>query len=356
MNPKKHLRKIFRTPVDKTDRQSFIRLDKNEWTLPYPDHILSEIKNTINSEYLSCYPAIYQIYKALSKFHSLSEDHFLVAAGSDGAIRAVFDAFVSPGDEIIDIQPNFAMYSVYAQLFGADEVSVFYNPDNLSLDLEEVKEKINKKTRFIVLSNPNSPAGVLISNDDIRTLLTAAAEYGAGVLVDEAYYPISGSTAMGLLNDYDNLIILRSFSKAFGLAAARVGYAVANPDTIEMLAKFKPMYEINSLGVLCSVLLLNNYSIIENSVKNLLRNKGKFVNDVEKLGLQVLPSGTNFVNIVVGKKNCRPLIDEFEKQGILIRPGYEWGILKECIRISIGDEPAMEKAYCVLKNWRLSTL
>lgn len=356
MIPKKHLREIFRTPVDKTDRQLYIRLDKNEWTVPYPAPLLNKIKNTINSEFLSCYPAIYQIYDALSKFHSLSEDHFLVAAGSDGAIRAVFDAFVSPGDEIINIQPNFAMYSVYSQLYGANEVRVFYNPDNLSLDLDEVVGKINKKTRFIILSNPNSPAGVQILNDDIKILLDAAAEYNAGVLVDEAYYPISGSTAMGLLNDYDNLIILRSFSKAFGLAAARVGYVVGNPVTIEMLAKFKPMYEINSLGVLCSVLLLKNYSIIEESIKNLLRNKDNFVNDIEKLGLQVLPSGTNFVNIVVGKKNCRPLIDEFEKQGILIRPGYEWGILNQCIRISIGDEQDMEKAYCILKKWSPSTL
>ena len=356
MIPKKHLSEIFRTPADKTNRQLYIRLDKNEWVVPYPDNILNEIKNTINSEFLSCYPQIYQIYEALSKFHSLSGDYFLVAAGSDGAIRAVFDAFVTKGDEIINIKPNFAMYSIYAQLYCAIEVGVFYNPDNLSLDLDEVIEKINKKTRFIVLSNPNSPTGVQITNEDIKKLLDAAAKYNAGVLVDEAYYPISGSTAMGLLNDYDNLIILRSFSKAFGLAAARVGYAVGNPVTIEMLAKFKPMYEINGLGVLCSVLLLKNYSIIENSVKKLLRNKEIFINDVEKLGFQILPSGTNFVNIVVGKKNCHLLIDEFEKQGILIRPGYEWGILNQCIRISIGDEQAMEKAYCILKNWSHITL
>ena len=108
------------------------------------------------------------------------------------------------------------------------------------------------------------------------------------------------------------------------------------------------------LGVICSVLLLKNYSIIENSVKHLLTNKEKFVKDIEKLGLQVLPSGTNFVNIVVGKKNCRPLIDEFERTGILIRPGYEWGILKQCIRISIGDDQAMEKAYCILRKWSLT--
>jgi histidinol-phosphate aminotransferase len=317
----------------------------------YPDQFLIEIKSNIDPEFLSSYPAVYKIYDALSKFHSLSEEHFLVAAGSDGAIRAAFDAFVSSGDEIINIQPNFAMYSVYARLYGAKEVGVFYNPDNLLLDLGKVKEKINKKTRFIVLSNPNSPAGSQISNDEIKILLDASAKYGAGVLVDEAYYPISGSTAMGLLKDYDNLIIFRSFSKAFGLAAARVGYAVGNPASIEMLAKFKPMYETNSLGVLCSTMLLNHYSIVENSVKTLLKNKIIFVKDVEKLGLRVLPSGTNFVNIVVGEENCRQLIDVFEKNGILIRPGYEWGILKQCIRISIGNKKAMEKVYSILKRW-----
>lgn len=355
MIPKTYLNDIYRTPVDRTARESYTRLDKNEWTVPYLEKILDKIKKSITPDFLSCYPEVYKLYDALSKFHSLPQDHFLPAAGSDGAIRAVFDAFVSPGDEIINIQPNFAMYNVYAKLYRAKEIGVYYDPQNLTLDTDNVIGRITRKTRFIIVSNPNSPAGVQISNDDIKTLLDAAAEYNAGVLVDEAYYPISGTTAMGLLNDYDNLIILRSFSKAFGLAAARVGYAIGKPESIEMLAKFKPMYETNALGVLCCIALLDQYAVIEKSVNQLLKNKKEFVQDVEGLGLTVLPSGTNFVNIVVGEKECKPLLKIFEENRILIRPGYEWGILKHCIRISIGDKKAMKHVYRILKRWIYET-
>ena len=191
------------TPVDRTKRHNFIRLDKNEWTVDYPAKLISMIKKNITPEFFSCYPEVYQLYDALSHFHSLPHEQFLITAGSDGAIRATYDAFVSPGDEIINILPNFAMYSVYSQLYQAKEIGIYYNEKDLSLDVNAVLKKITKKTRFIVLSNPNSPAGVQISNDDIKALLNAAAEYNAGVLVDEAYYPISGSTAIELLKGYE---------------------------------------------------------------------------------------------------------------------------------------------------------
>ncbi|MHB8163419.1 MAG: pyridoxal phosphate-dependent aminotransferase [Methanoregula sp.] len=350
MIPKAYLRAIFRTPVDRTPRASYIRLDKNEWTVPIPKKVLDQIKNEISADFLSCYPEVYKLYDALAEFHSLSVDHFLPAAGSDGAIRATFDAFVSPGDEIINIQPNFAMYSVYAKLYQAKEIGVFYHPEKLTLDVDDVIQKITRKTRLIIHSNPNSPAGVLISNDQIRQILDAASEHNTGVLVDEAYFPNSDSTSLDLLKDYPNLLIMRSFSKAFGLASARVGYAIGNPESIELLAKFKPMYEVNALGVVCCTTLLNHYSIVEKTVRQLLKNKKEFVRNVEGLGLTVLPSGTNFVNIVVGQKKIKPLIDTFEKAGILIRPGYDYGILKECIRISIGDEQAMEKVLTILEK------
>jgi len=349
--PKAHLPDIYRTPVDRTPRSSYIRLDKNEWTVPLPKKLLARIKNEISPDFLSCYPEVYKLYDALSDFHSLPQDHFLPAAGSDGAIRATFDAFVSPGDEIINIQPNFAMYTVYANLYQAKEISVFYHPEKLTLDISEVIKKISRKTRLIIVSNPNSPAGVLLSNDQIRQLLDAASDCDAGVLVDEAYYPISGTTAVDLLKEYPNLIVLRSFSKAFGLASARVGYAIGRPEIIGLLAKFKPMYEVNSLGVLCCTTLIRHYPVVEKSVRQLLKNKKDFVRNVEALGLTVLPSGTNFVNIVVGEAQCQPLIKKFEDNGVLIRPGYNWGILRQCIRISIGDKKSMKTVSGILKRW-----
>jgi histidinol-phosphate aminotransferase len=350
--PKKHLEAIERSPVDLTPRHEYIRLDKNEWTLDYPAGIISKIQKSITPEFLSCYPEVYQLYDALSQFHSLPAEQFLITAGSDGAIRATYDAFVSPGDEIINILPNFAMYSVYSKLYRAKEIGIYYHEKDLSLDIPSVLKKINKKTRFVIISNPNSPAGVLVPNEDIEKLIRATAGFGGGVLIDEAYYPISGSTALPFINEYENLIILRSFSKAFGLASARVGYAISNAKTIGMLAKYKPMYETNSLGILCATTLLENYPVVEKTVRNLIKTRTHFVRNLEELGMVVLPSQTNFVNIVVGHENVSPLLRLFETKGILIRPGYNWGILGECIRVSIGNPESMDRVVEILRNWK----
>jgi len=291
------------------------------------------------------------MYEALSAFHFLPKESFLVTAGSDGAIRAVYDAFVEKGERVINIQPNFAMYDVYTRLKQAQPVDIWYDPETLALDTGGVVSSLKKKTSLIVISNPNSPTGVEIPPADIRTLLEAAADNGTRVLIDEAYYPFTPITSLPFLKEFDNVIILRTFSKAFGLASLRAGYAISEPGTIEQMSKFKPMYEVNSMAVLCATILLERYDVIEDAVRRCLDVKEWFCKKIQKLGFAVIPGRTNFVNIVVGKGHISDLVEVYRENGILIRPGYPWGVLEECIRISIGDADAMEAAYSVLERW-----
>lgn len=351
MRQKKYLQDIYRTPPDSTNRCDYIRLDKNEYTLPLRADILEQIRNSVTPEFLSCYPPVYRMYEALCAFHSLPKESFLVTAGSDGAIRAAYDAFVEKGARVINIQPNFAMYDVYTKIKRAQPLDIWYHPETLALDINEVIGSLTRKTSLIVLSNPNSPTGVEISPAEIRLLLESAADNGTRVLIDEAYYPFSPLTSLPFLDEFGNVIILRTFSKAFGLASLRAGYAVSDPDTIEAMAKFRPMYEINSLAVLCATLLLERYDVIGDAVQRCLAIKERFCRNVQTLGLPVIQSRTNFVNIVVGKGHISDLVELYRENGILIRPGYPWGILGECIRISIGDEDAMDAAYRVLERW-----
>jgi histidinol-phosphate aminotransferase len=320
--------------------------------MPLPPELLDSIRNSVTPEFLGCYPEVYKIYDALSRFHGISPDSVLVAAGSDGAIRAAYDAFVRKGDRVINIQPNFAMYDVYSRIKQAVPVDIHYHPGTLSLDINEITGSLSRKTSLLVLSNPNSPTGVEIPQADIEVLLETAREYGTRVLIDEAYYPFSPITSLNFISRFDNVIILRTFSKAFGLASLRVGYALSSRDIIQEMATFRPMYEINAMGVLCACTLLENHPLVERFVRSCMDIKKEFCENVGALGLTVIPSSTNFVNIVVGKENVQDLIGLFRKNRILIRPGYPWGLLEECIRISIGKREEMNTVFSILKRWK----
>jgi histidinol-phosphate aminotransferase len=314
--------------------------------------MLEMIRQSITPEFLGCYPEVYKLYRALSAFHGFTEEHFLIAAGSDGAIRAAYDAFVNTGDDVTNIQPNFAMYDVYTRLHNANPVDICYDPTSLMLDTRKVAEHICDKTALLVLSNPNSPVGAEIPLDDIRYLLEKAEEHDTRVIVDEAYYPFSDNTSAGFLNTHKNLILLRTFSKAFGLAGLRVGYAISSKENIDLMGKFKPMYEVNTLAVLCACSYLDQYQFIEQSVRESLQIKKWFINTIESLGFSTIPGSSNFVNIVVGKKNVQCLVDMCRANRILIRPGFPYGILGECIRISVGTRSEMATAAEVLGRWK----
>jgi histidinol-phosphate aminotransferase len=349
---KDYLKSVYRPPPDTTNRLEYIRLDKNECSLQLPPHVLDTIRQSITPEFLGCYPEVYKLYEALSAFHNYADDRFLIAAGSDGAIRAAYDAFVNAGDDVINIQPNFAMYDVYTRLHNANPVDLCYHPTSLTLDTRKVAEHIGDKTALLVLSNPNSPVGTEIPLEDIRYLLEKAEKYGTRVVIDEAYYPFSDNTSAGLLDSHKNLILLRTFSKAFGLAGIRVGYAISSKENIDLMGKFKPMYEVNTLAVLCACAYLDQYQVIEQSVKESLQIKKEFIDTIESFGFSAIPGSPNFVNVIVGKKNVQCLVDIFKDNRILIRPGYSYGILEECIRISVGTRSEMATAADLISRWK----
>jgi histidinol-phosphate aminotransferase len=220
IQPKSHLYNVYRTPPDKLDRLKFLRLDKNEDTIGLPEEVIQEILSEVTPDFISTYPLTYRLYESLSEFLSLSEDHLLITAGSDAAIKAAFEGFVEPGDEVIIPDPTFAMFEVYADLFRGEMKKITYKSD-LSLSIEEMLGSITQKTKLIALPNPNSPTGTIVRREDILNLLKHAEAVGVVVLIDEAYYPFYPHTTIDLIDEYQNLIVTRTFSKAFGLASVR---------------------------------------------------------------------------------------------------------------------------------------
>jgi len=348
--PKQHLLKIYRTPPEKKDRLKFLRLDKNEDNVCLPKETLRKILSKVTPDFLASYPQTHLLYESLSKWLGVSEDNLLVTAGSDAAIKAAFETLVCPGDEVVVPYPTFAMFEVYSKIFRAKVKRVVYEKD-LSLPMEKMLKSITSKTKLVALPNPNSPTGTVVERSDILNLLKQAKSKGAAVLIDEAYYHFYPNSVIDLIGKYPNLIVTRTFAKAFGLASVRLGFAAAHPKTIKLLRVTRPMYEVNSFAVLFGCAVLEHPEWMERNVRVTLKGKKYIEGEIKKLGLETFRSHANFILVEVGEGKVRPLVEKMRKLGILIGGSYDHETLKNCIRISLGPKGKMKKAVGVLKNY-----
>lgn len=341
IRPKPHISDVYRTPHSKLERIKFLRLDKNEDPIGLPQEVIGEILADVTSSFVSAYPQLYQLYEGLSDWLGISDEHLLVTSGSDAAIKTAFEVFVDPEDGVVIPYPTFAMFEVYAKLFRAELTKISYD-ENLSLPMNELLEAVNTRTKLVCLPNPNSPTGTTVTREDIEDLLNRAAEVGAAVLMDEAYYPFYGETAIGMIDDHTNLIVTRTFSKAMRLASMRLGFAAAHPDTLKLLRAFKPMYEVNGFAVLFGCAILRRIELMDEFVKEVRDGRAYVEESMEKVGLKTYDGHANFILVEVGAENVRPIMERMEKAGILIGGGFDHETLRKCIRISLGPPEHMK--------------
>jgi len=348
--PKQYLKDIYRTPLDHVNRIEYMRLDKNENLIPISQDFLASITKQITPDFLATYPQVSLLYDKLAASLGLTEDYLFLSTGSEGAIKTIFEAYVEPHDRVIIPDPTYAMYEVFGKLFKADLVKIPYDT-SLNLNLNAMVKRFNKKTKLVVLANPNSPTGTIVPPKDLESFIAAAEKKSVLVLIDEAYYPYYPKSSIPLVKKYRNLIVTRSFSKAFGLASLRIGFAVAQPETLQWLKVFRPMYETNGFSVLFANAMLDNMHIVENNVKEVTEGRNYLVHEMERRGFKTFESQTNFVNINVGKHLVDPLIRNLEQNGILIKPGADHPALHQCVRITVGSVDQMKLLISYIEDY-----
>ena len=331
----KKIDKIFRVR-DTLSRYKKIRLDKNERLTDFESYFINKIKKKINSNYLNTYPEVEPLYEIFSKKFNLNKEMFVLTAGSDMAIRNCFELLVRSGDKIITIFPTYAMVDVYAKLFEANQVKIHFNK-KLELDISKLIKAINYKTRLIIIANPNSPTGTIIENRQIVNILKKAKKFNCYVLIDEAYYDFYNITVMPYLKKFQNLIISRTFSKAYGLAGCRVGLIIANKTIAKRLYKFRPMYEINSISVLIVKEIMKNKSVLKKYIKETIEGKKYLIKNLDKLGFPYYNSYTNFLLVDFRTKNFKNKVwNYFKNKNILITGEPNIPGCKNFLRFTLG--------------------
>lgn len=337
VNP--YLRELTRVfPVG--DREYFLRLDMNENPEGLPQDFVEECFAKINGNFLARYPDINALLNTLSEYHGISKNCFCISDGSEMMMKYLFEGFVTPKSNIVTFAPTFAMYGVYARMFGAlhREVPIDYD---FVLPIEEMLSQIDKDTSMVVLLSPNNPVGGVPDEASVRRVIKAAREHDALVVIDEAYHYFCNVSYLKLTMEYDNVIVLRTFSKLFSLAACRVGYAVGNPALIDILYKARPTFDTNAVGLFFANEILQNKDLIQNLITTEREGREFLLTELRKLGYAPYDGKGNYV---LWKPKLQPpeIAKLLQQEKILIKT-YGNALLKGYIRVSTGSKSVMEK-------------
>ena len=278
-------------------------------------------------------PEAMELKKELAKYCGVNTGEILVGNGSDEIISLVINTFAEKGDNIISIEPGYSMYGISAQVAGVEPRIATLLPD-YSFNVDKVLEKVDGNTKLIMFPYPNSVVGNAVTEKQIVELLE---KFKGIVFVDEAYFEFYGKTAVPLLKKYNNLIISRTFSKAWGLAAVRVGYCISNKAVISAIRKIKLPYNVGAVSQALAVQAMKNREKMEQYVAEIKKQREWLSAQLTLLELQVFPSVVNFVTIKLPDKyNSRQVQGKLAERGIIVRDRSSLPLMQNCIRITIG--------------------
>tara|TARA_Y100000591_G_C21809805_1_gene687199 strand:+ start:209 stop:1282 length:1074 start_codon:yes stop_codon:yes gene_type:complete len=292
-----------------------IWIDKNELIYPPFLNLFKKILKKIKIHQLSVYPELANIYKLLSKKINFPLRQIMLTNGSDDAIRIVFQTLANK-EKVLITNPTFAMYEVYSKIYSKNFKKINYKSFNSkpNLNINEIINTINTyKPKLFCLPNPNSPTGTYFKMKEIKKLLQNSKKKNCYVLIDEAYYPLSPITMKTLIKQFNNLIIVRSFSKTYGLAGVRLGYILSNNILINEFHMRKNMYEIGNFSSIFLREILETKFDFKNHIIKIRKDKNFLINNLKKRGFKVLNSPANFIHVNFGK-NKKQIIKNLKKK------------------------------------------
>lgn len=330
-------------------KQYKINLDSNEIYLNIDENILMKMKSCLTQIDLHRYPTndMQEIKKLYAKYANTDSKNIIVGNGSDEAIDLVISSVIRQGKKVLSLNPDFVMYDFYVTRFGG-EIKSYNIGESMKFNVDEFIEMgKNEDVDMIIFSNPNNPTGIGIKVEDILKILEAFKD--KPVVVDEAYYEFYGETVISYINEYKNLYVTRTLSKAWGLASLRIGFLITNEENIQELLKFKVPYTISAYSQnLAAIVLRYPDRVIENAKKVVEQRELLFneLNKIEKnaaMHIEFYPSKGNFI---YGRTSHKEALEKgLIKDGISIR--YFNG---DTFRITVGSPMENRKVVEAIKN------
>jgi histidinol-phosphate aminotransferase len=312
-----------------------VKLDQNENPYELPADLKQEVVDRVLHRPWGRYPEFVPaaVIKTLSQFTGWPEDGILVGNGSNELIQAILTVTLGPGRRLAVPQPTFTLYKLMATTLQADVNSILLHPDTFAFDADKLIAAA-RKADVIVVCTPNNPTGNLLDREALLEVLKSAKR--GIVIVDEAYHEFSGQTALPLLAEHRNLVILRTFSKAMSMAGLRFGYMMAHPEIAREVNKSKLPYNVNIFTLAAAQIVIERRNVLNEAIETLVRQRERVFAELQKRQtVHAFPSKANFI-LMKGPKPARALFEALYSRGVLIRDVSAYPLLDGCLRVSIG--------------------
>ncbi len=321
-------------------RGAYIRLDQNENPDGVPQWLFDEVMEKITPEYLSIYPEDSRLTEKYALHFGLQPENVTLTDGSVVAMGYVIKVFGEPGKNLICATPTFGMYKVYADMQGMNTVFVHYESD-YTFNINKMLDQIDDNTGLVSLVNPSMPIGNAYPEEEIRLVIEKAQKHNAQVVIDEAYYYFYDKASLNLISEYDNVIILRTFSKLLSIPALRLGLIISNKENIQYINNYKPHYTINSVALAFGEAIIENHDELVAELTDKFCNGKKYLlKALTEAGYSFLPTEGCFICVYPKYKTAEEITAQLQEKGILIFCGK--GDSAGFLRITIWDKKYME--------------
>ncbi|HBD96046.1 MAG: histidinol-phosphate transaminase [Spirochaetes bacterium GWF1_31_7] len=333
-------------PGEQPKDKKYIKLNTNE--SPYgPSPKINTLLKEYNADDLRLYPEPTSeiLRETISQYYGLTKDEVFIGNGSDEVLALCFMAYFDKNDQVVYPDISYSFYNVYAKLFQLQ-------PDIITLDNEfkiPVEQFLNKNAG-IIFPNPNAPTGRYLEIEYVEKIIKTNPD--TIVIVDEAYIDFGGESAVKFIKDYDNVLVVQTFSKSRSLAGSRLGFALGQKELIEGLTRVKDSfnsYPIDRLAMLCGVEAFKDVEYFELCRKKIIQTREKTVKTMKELGFHVIPSQANFIFAEHKKIRAEDLFISLKQNGILVRY-FKANKIDNYLRITIGTDQEMDALVEFLKK------
>ncbi|QTX33590.1 histidinol-phosphate transaminase [Aminithiophilus ramosus] len=341
-------------PIGEVQRElgldNVVRLSSNENPWPLPEPVREAVLNAALDVSRYPDPAAYHLKRAIARKWGVSPSEVMVGTGTEGVLYSLFQAIIDEGDEVVFPVPTYSLYRLSATAAGAVCIEVPLGED-LMPNIQGLADSCTTKTKAVVLCNPNNPTGLFVARDDLIKLSNQLESKQTLLIIDEAYAEYVSDpfylNGVDLFRQLGTVVILRTFSKIYGLAGLRIGYAIAPKPIVDSYAKVRRVFSVTQAGLAAAVVALDQQDYILNIREKTISEREKTTKALKEMGVKVSQTHTNFMLIKIEKSDL--ICDALLKEGIIVRPGSDFGMSNH-IRVTVGLKEENERFVATLRK------
>ena len=344
MNPLQHVKPAVRQIGAYTlaARHAAVKVNQNENPFDLPEEVKRRVVEQAMARSWSRYPDFdpQELLEKLAAFAGWRADGVLAGNGSNELIEALLLVTVGPGTRVLVPEPTFTLYALMTKILGGELLPAKLGPDFEYLPQDLVSTREALRPSVTIVCSPNNPTGSFLEPDDVAALCAGS---DGLVVIDEAYHEFAGRSVVPLLAHHPNLVVLRTFSKAMGMAGLRVGYLLASPELVREVNKARLPYNLNFFAQMAAIAALEERALLQERVDLLVRERDELYRRLAHLaGVRPYPSRANFILFELEDADPRAVFEEIYQRGVLIRDVSASPRLSRCLRVSVGSEAENE--------------